>query len=88
MNTLGRTSIDMVAPTDSTDSRPPDNQQISGITREYDWTLPTYAELEKEYLDYGEEQGDMNVMPHFIPWEDLYEDDDDDEVDDLLSYQI
>ena len=30
----------------------------------------------------------MNVIPHLIPWEDLYEDDDDNNIDDLLSYQI
>ena len=46
INIFGRTSIEMVAPTDPTDSIPSDNQQISGITREYDWTLPTDAELE------------------------------------------
>ena len=84
MNTLERTPIDMVAPTDSTDSRPHD------ITREYDWTLPKDAELEKEYIDYGKEQGDMNVMPPLIRREDLYDDDDDDDddVDDLLSHQM
>ena len=82
MTILGRPSIEMVAPTDPTDSIPPDNQQISGTTRVCDWTLPTDAELEKEYLDYGEEQGDMNVIPPLIPREDLSED------DDLLSHQI
>ena len=30
----------------------------------------------------------MNVMPPLIPWEDLYEDDDENDIDDLLSYQI
>ena len=30
----------------------------------------------------------MNVIPHLIPSEDLYEDDDDNNIDDLLSYQI
>ena len=33
INILGRTSIEMVAPTDPTDSIPPNNQQISGTTR-------------------------------------------------------
>ena len=30
----------------------------------------------------------MNVIPHLIPLEDLYEYDDDNNIDDLLSYQI
>lgn len=70
-NTFGRTPIEMANPPYPTSSTSLDNQQIPSTTREYDWTLPTYAQLEEEYLEYGDEQGDKDVTPPLVLRKDL-----------------